>query len=197
MVDVRPFFTRCAIALVACAMPLAAAAQSRGGLSGAQLQRLHQLGIPIVGTTRIPTGFRVTQAAPLPGNRSYRIVYANAAGASITFEGGQLSGGTAGKAPPQKHGFLQKLFGNVNKAVHGGSTGSSATSSEAEGQGTAAIAAYSPVIGTARFTPSVPCLRGVADTSHAQVRTEQVRVSGCNFDDPQPLIDAYKNAHRL
>jgi uncharacterized protein YajQ (UPF0234 family) len=40
-------------------------------------------------------------------------------------------------------------------------------------------------------------LRGVADASKAQVHGEQFRVSGCNFDDPDLLIAAYRHARRL
>lgn len=197
MVDVRLFFTRCAAVGAICTVPAGALAQARGGLSSAQLQRLHQLGIPIVGTAAVPAGFRVTQATALPGNRSYRIVYSNTAGESITFEGGQL-GGAPGAKPPPKHSFFQRLFSNVNKTVHPGANGgSSTTSSEAEGQGTAAIVADSMLIGPIRFTPSGQCLRGVADASKAQVRGAQFRVSGCNFDDPDPLINAYRHARRL
>lgn len=197
MVDVRLFFTRCAAVGAVCLIPLSTFAQGPPHPSSAQLARLHRLGIPIIGSAKLPGGFTVTSAVPLPGNRSYRIVYASG-NKSITFEGGQLGGATASKPPPQKHGFLQKLFGNVNKTVHPGANGSNgSTSSEAEGQGTGAIAAYSPVIGTVHLTPSGPCLHGVADGASAQVHNEQVRVSGCNFDDPQPIIDAYKNARRL
>jgi hypothetical protein len=197
VVDARRFFTRCAAAAVICTVPAGAFAQSRGGLSSAQLARLHQLGIPIVGTGALPAGFRVTQANALPGNRSYRIVYANSAGASITFEGGQLSGGSGGAKPPPKQSFFKRLFGNVNKTVHPSSNGSSTTSNEAEGQGSAAIVADSTLIGPIRFVPSGQCLRGVADASKAQVHGAQFRVSGCNFDDPDPLINAYRHARRL
>lgn len=197
MVDARRFFTRCAAVVVVCTIPVGALAQSRGVPSSAQLARLHQLGIPIVGTAAVPAGFRVTQATPLPGNRSYRIVYSNTAGESITFEGGQLSGASGGAKPAPKHGFLQRLFGNVNKTVHPGANGSSTTSNEAEGQGAAAIVADSTLIGPIRFTPSGQCLRGVADASKAQVHGAQFRVSGCNFDDPDKLINAYRHARRL
>jgi hypothetical protein len=196
VVDARRFFTRCAAAAVICTVPAGAFAQARGEPSSAQLARLHQLGIPIVGTAALPAKFRVTQANALPGNRSYRIVYADSAGESITFEGGQL-GGATGSKPPPKQSFFKRLFGNVNKTVHPGSNGSSSTSNEAEGQAGAAIVADSTLIGPIRFTPSGHCLRGLADASKAQVHGAQFRVSGCNFDDPDLLIAAYRHARRL
>jgi hypothetical protein len=142
----------------------------------------------------------VTSAAPLPGGRSYRIVYKNRAGASITFEVGRLSGGpTAVATPAPKRGFLQRMFGGASKIAHAPTAGASpsgTTAGETEGQGTSAIVADSALIGPVRFTPAGQCLSGVADATKAQVHGVQVRVSGCNFDDPDTLIGAYKSAHR-
>jgi hypothetical protein len=197
----RLFLTRCAVITGAySALVLASAEAGNGGLSSAQLQRLHRLHLPVIAPSAVPPGFRVTKAEPLPGGHAYRIVYANSAGASITFEVGQLSGGqVAAATPAPKRGFLQRLLGGAKKAVAGPSTApgqSSGTAGEAEGQGTSAIVADSKVIGPVRFTPTGQCLQGTADSSKAQVHGVQVRVSGCNFDDPDTLIGAYKSAHR-
>jgi hypothetical protein len=198
VIDARLFISRCAVLTAAFAMPLWAQAAG-GGLTSAQLQRLRQTNVPVVGVSPVPPGFHVKQAEPLPGGRSYRIVYANAAGATITFEAGQLGGSAAAKpTPAPKRGFLQKLFGTKAPKLPGtANTGTSGTSSETEGQGTSAIVADSALIGPIRFVPAGACLRGTNDASKAQLRSVQVRVSGCNFDDPDTLVAAYKHAHRF
>ena len=201
MIYARLFLTRCAAFAVACAVLMPASAEAAGGgLSNAQLQRLRRLNLPVIAPSAVPSGFHVTKAEALPGGRSYRIVYVNKAGASITFEVGQLSGRqVAAATPAPKRGFLQRLLGGTSKiarAPSAGSSPSSGTAGEAEGQGTSAIVADSRVIGPVRFTPTGQCLQGTADSSKAQVHGVQVRVSGCNFDDPDTLIGAYKSAHR-
>lgn len=200
MIYARLFLTRSAVFAAACAAMLVSAQAAGSGLSKAQLQNLHRLNLPVIALTAVPAGFAVTKAEALPGGRSYHIVYANKkTGESITFEVGQLSGGqtAAAATPAPKHGFLQRLFGGkMPKAPSSGSSQSTGTSNEAEGQGTSAIVADSRVIGPIRFTPAGECLRGTADSSKAQVHGVQVRVSGCKFDDPDTLIGAYKGARR-
>ena len=201
MIYARLLLTRCAVVAALCAAltPAASVAAGSGGLSSAQLQRLHRLNLPVIAPSALPAGFHVTKAEALPGGRSYRIVYVKG-DASITFEVGQLSGAVAAAATPApKRGFLQRMFGSASKIARGPSaaaTPSSATAGETEGQGTTAIVADSRLIGPVRFTPTGQCLQGTADSTKAQVHGVQVRVSGCNFDDPDTLIGAYKSAHR-
>jgi len=201
LIYARLFLTRCAVFAAACAAltPASAVAAGSGGLSSAQLQQLHRLNIPVIAPSALPHGFHVTKAEALPGGRSYRIVYVKG-DSSITFEVGQLSGGqVAAATPAPKRGFLQRMFSGASKIARAPSAGaspSSATAGEAEGQGTSAIVADSKLIGPVRFIPTGPCLQGTADSTKAQVHGVQVRVSGCNFDDPDTLIGAYKSAHR-
>jgi hypothetical protein len=202
VINARLFVTRCAVFAVACAAAMLAAAQAGpGGLTNAQLQGLRRLNLPVIAPSPVPTGFHVAKAEPLPGGRAYRIVYVNKDGASITFEVGQLAGEqTPVPTAAPKHGFLQRVFGGASKIVRPpspSSTGSSGTSNEAEGQATSAIVADSALIGPVRFTPAGECLRGTADSSKGQLRGVQVRVSGCNFDDPDTLVRTYQHARRF
>jgi hypothetical protein len=137
-------------------------------------------------------------------DKTYKIVYQSTAGATIVFEGHQLYGG-AGQgaaaaapttAPKRGRGLFQRLFAGA-KAAPAATTSAGSTSSEAEGQAASAIMADSALIGPVRFVPAGPCLQGTADSSKGQLHGLRVTVSGCNFENPDPLIAAYKNVHRV
>jgi hypothetical protein len=191
------------------APPVASAQYFGSGLSGDQLRQLHQLAMPIVVPVPAPAGFRVTRVTSSNYDKSYKIVYQSKTGATMVFEGRQLYGGAVqtGPAPAAaatvaptaapKRGLLQKIFAGAPAAAHATVTPAGGTSSEAEGQGTAAIMADSQLVGPIRFAPAGPCLQGIADSSKAQIHGLRVTVSGCNFDNPDPLIAAYKNMHRV
>ena len=191
--------------------PAAAPAQG-SGLTAAQLRQLHQLNMPVVAPVPAPRGFRVTRVVSSAYDRTYKIVYQNRLGATMTFEGSQLYAGAATGAAPgrnapataaesqpkPKRGFLQKLFAGGAKppavnanAVAGG------TSQEAEGQTASGIPADSALVGPVRFTPAGPCLQGTSDATKATLRGLRVVASGCNFDNPETLVSAYKALHRV
>ena len=191
------------------APPVASAQYFGSGLSGAQLRQLHQLNMPVVVPVPAPAGFRVTRVTASNYDKSYKIVYQSKTGATMVFEGRQLYGGavqtgSAAAAAPTvaptaapKRGLFQKIFAGAHAATPATGSPAGSTSSEAEGQGTAAIMADSQLIGPIRFAPAGPCLQGIADASKAQIHGLRVTVSGCNFDNPDPLIAAYKNMHRV
>jgi hypothetical protein len=175
------------------------------------LRQLHQLAMPIVVPVPAPAGFRVTRVTSSNYDKSYKIVYQSRSGATMVFEGRQLYSGmvqtgpapaaalaaTAAPSAAPKRGLLQKLFAGAPAARPATVSPAGGTSSEAEGQGTTAIMADSQLVGPIRFAPAGPCLQGIADSSKAQIHGLRVTVSGCNFDNPDPLIAAYKNMHRV
>ena len=197
--------------------PIVAAAQyAPSGLTGAQLKQLHQLNMPIVAPVPAPRGFHVTRVVPNAYDRTYKIYYQNKLGATIVFQGDELFGSSAAPAsgssaaaatsapatePRRPRGFLQKIFAvpAATKTPMPPSTTSNAirgTSSETEGQAVAALMADSELIGPIRFVPFGPCLQGTADASKGQIRGLRVTVMACNFDNPSPLISAYKSVRR-
>jgi hypothetical protein len=215
LIRLRVSLSYCVMVTVLGFAPTLAAAQyAPSGLTGAQLKQLHQLNMPIVAPVPAPRGFHVTRVVPNAYDRTYKIYYQNKLGATIVFQGDELFGSTAAPAsgssaavatsapatePKRPRGFLQKLFTPSTKAPATPSTTSNAirgTSSETEGQAVAALMADSELIGPIRFVPFGPCLQGTADASKGQIRGLRVTVVACNFDNPSPLISAYKSVRR-
>lgn len=192
-------------------VPTLAGAQSPSGLTSAQLKQLKRLNMPVVAPVPPPKGFRVSRVVPNAYDKTYKIFYQNTLGATIVFEASEAystaqagSAGAAASQPPppapkRGHGLLQRIFaGPANAQTQApASNGLRGTSSEAEGQAGGAIVADSPLIGPIRFVPAGPCLQGTADQSKSRIRGLRVTVSACNSDNPDPLIAAYKNVHRL
>jgi hypothetical protein len=187
-----------------CITPMAVPAQSgSSGIPSSEMRKLRQLNMPVVAPVPRPAGLTahvITNAY----DKSYKIVYSNLAGASITFEVTQLGGGAA-PAPlaaqpaateaPKRHGFLQKIFGGKapQAAALANADRSGATSGETEEQGTSSLVADSRSIGPIRFTAAGPCLHGIADATKASIRGLRVTVTGCNINSADVLISAYKH----
>ena len=191
-------------------LPAAALAQyAPSGLTGAQLKQLHQLNMPIVVPVPAPRGFHVTKVVPSAYDRTYKVYYQNKTGATIVFEGDELystasqtsatgATATAPTAEPKRHkSFLSKLFSAPTASAPPTASAMHGTSSEAEGQAAAALMADSQLIGPIKFVPVGPCLQGTADASKGQIRGLRVIVSACNFENPEPLVAAYKSVKRL
>jgi hypothetical protein len=194
---------------VSCIAPMAAPAQSRGpGIPSAEMQKLRRLNMPVVAPVPKPVGLTahvVTNAY----DKSYKIIYSNLAGASITFEVTQLAGGAApaprAAAPaateaPKRRGFLQRMFGGANAPqvpALANADRSSSTSGETEAQGTSSLMADSQSIGPIHFTAAGPCLHGTADAAKAAIRGLRVTVTGCNMESADVLISTYKRVRRV
>jgi hypothetical protein len=172
------------------------------------MRKLRQLNMPVVAPVPRPAGLtaHVTTNAY---DKSYKIVYSNLAGASITFEVTQLAGAAA-PAPlaaqpaateaPKRHGFFQKIFGGGKPPrvpAMGNADRSSSTSGETEERGTSSVVADSRSIGPIRFTAAGPCLHGVADATKASIRGLRVTVTGCNINSADLLISAYKHVRSV
>jgi hypothetical protein len=172
------------------------------------MRKLRGLNMPIVAPVPKPVGLTphvITNAY----DKSYKIVYSNLAGASITFEVTQLAGGSA-PAPraaqpaatevPKRRGFLQRMFGGGKPPQVPGLANadrSSSTSGETEAQGSSSLMADSQSIGPIRFTAAGPCLHGIADAAKASVRGLRVTVTGCNMENADVLISTYKRVRRV
>ncbi|MDB5095232.1 MAG: hypothetical protein JWO85_3333 [Candidatus Eremiobacteraeota bacterium] len=192
-----------------CVVPMAVPAQSGGpGIPSAEMRKLRQLNMPVVAPVPKPLGLTahvVTNAY----DKSYKIVYSNLAGASITFEVTQLAGVPApahdatqqsAAEPPKRHGFLQHIFGGGNAAkvpTLSNADRSTGTSGETEAQGSSSLMADSQSIGPIRFTAAGPCLHGTADAAKATVRGVRVTVTGCNIENADVLISTYKRVRRV
>ncbi len=187
---------------------------SRTGLSAAQLAKLHAINIPIVVPVPPPAGFRVARVTPDAYDKSYKIVYQNTSGATIVFEGTQLYSAPASAAPvagaspvaaiaePKKNnsifGFLAKSMHPVQPATPAAGNPNSGLASETEGQAAmSGIVSDSVLVGPIHFQPAGACLQGKSEVSQAQLRGMRVTVTGCNFDDPDPLVAAYKRLTRV
>ncbi|MDB5039840.1 MAG: hypothetical protein JWN27_566 [Candidatus Eremiobacteraeota bacterium] len=192
-----------------CIIPMAVPAQSGGpGIPSAEMRKLRQLNMPVVAPVPKPSGLTahvVTNAY----DKSYKIVYSNIAGASITFEVTQLAAGSApahgtnqqaAAAPPKRHGLFQRIFGGEKAPQVPTLTNadrSTGTSGETEAQGTSSLMADSQSIGPIRFTAAGPCLHGTADAAKATIRGVRVTVTGCNIENADVLISTYKRVRRV
>jgi len=193
----------CFLVVTACIALPAAAQQGGSGLSSADLQKLRKLGMPVIAPVPAPRGFR-PHALLNAYDKTYKIVYSNTSGASITFAVDELSGGSADAgshaapaAPSKPRGFLPRVFGSTHAPSTGSADDTAATQGETEGHATSSLMADSRVIGPIRFAPAGPCLHGTADASKARVHGVRVQVTGCNVDSADLLISTYKRVQRL
>jgi hypothetical protein len=188
---------------------MAVSAQSgSSGIPSSEMRKLRQLNMPVIAPVPRPAGLTahvITNAY----DKSYKIVYSNLAGASITFEVTQLAGAAA-PAPlaaqpaateaAKRHGFFQKIFGGGKPPqvpAMANADRSSSTSGETEEHGTSSVVADSRSIGPIRFTAAGPCLHGVADATKASIRGLRVTVTGCNINSADVLISAYKHVRSV
>ena len=193
-----------------CIAPMGVPAQSSGpGIPSSEMRKLRQLNMPVVAPVPRPAG--LTPHVVTNGyDKSYKIVYSNLAGASITFEVTQLAGAAAPVAraaqpaaateAPKRRGFLQRMFGGGKTPQVPGMANadrSSSTSGETEEQSTSSLVADSRSIGPIHFTAAGPCLHGIADSTKASIHGLRVTVTGCNINNADVLISAYKHVRSV
>ncbi|HEY9085897.1 MAG TPA: hypothetical protein VIN40_08210 [Candidatus Tyrphobacter sp.] len=167
------------------------------GLTPGQQAELRRLQFAVV-PNPLPAGFHITRVTTDLTAKTYEVDYVRARdGATIRFGGGAFSGSATASSrhPSGSHG-IAGFIGGVRHLESTPAPGSQTNMAPEEEEEMADVAADSRLIGPVHFSNQGNCLAGNSDPSLAQIHDARFSVEGCNFQQPDLLIRAYKSVAR-